>query len=39
VDGAVGRALDGLAETPHAGAWAARNSVDGLAGLELAQHG
>jgi len=39
VDGAAGRALDGLAEKPPDGAWVARNGVDGLAGLEVAQHG
>ena len=39
VDGAAGRALDGSAEKPPDGAWAARNGVDGLAGLEVAQHG
>jgi hypothetical protein len=39
VDGAAGRALDGSAEEPPDGAWAARNGVDGLAGLEVAQHG
>ena len=39
VDGAAGRALDGSAEKPPDGAWAARNGVNGLAGLEVAQHG
>jgi len=39
VDGAAGRALDGSAEQPPDSAWAARNGVDGLAGLEVAQHG
>ena len=39
VDSAAGRALDGLAEKPPDRAWAAQNGVDGLAGLEVAQHG
>jgi hypothetical protein len=38
LDGAAGRALAGSAEKPPDGAWAARNGVDGLAGLEVAQH-
>jgi len=39
VDGAAGQALDGSAENPPDGGWAAQNGVDGLAGLEVAQHG
>jgi len=39
VDGAAGRALGGSAEQTPDGAWAAQNGVDGLAGLEVAQHG
>jgi len=39
VDGAPGRALDGSAEQTPDGAWAVQNGVDGLAGLEVAQHG
>jgi len=39
VDGAAGRAFDGSAEKPPDGVWAARNGVDELAGLEVAQHG
>jgi len=39
VDGAAAQALDGSAEKTPDGAWAARNGVDGLAGLEVAQHG
>ena len=39
MDGAAGRAPDGLAEQIPDGAWAAQNGVDGLAGLEVAQHG
>ena len=38
VGGAAGKALDGAAEKPPEGAWAAQNGVDGLAGLEVAQH-
>jgi len=38
VDGAAGRALDGSAEQTPDGS-AAQNGVDGLAGLEVAQHG
>jgi len=38
VDGAAGRALDGSAEQTPDGAWAEQNGVDGLAGLEVAQH-
>jgi len=39
VDGDAGRALDGSAEQTPDGAWAVQNGVDGLAGLEVAQHG
>jgi len=39
VDGAAGRALDSSVERTPDGAWAAQNGVDGLAGLEVAQHG
>jgi hypothetical protein len=39
VHGAAGPALDGSAEKPPDGAWAARNGVDGLAGLLVAQQG
>ena len=39
MDGAAGQALDGSAEQTPAGDWAAQNGVDGLAGLEVAQHG
>ena len=38
MDGAAGQALDGSAEQTPDGAWAAQNGVDGLAGLEVAQH-
>jgi len=38
VVGAAGRALDGSAEQTPVSAWAAQNGVDGLAGLEVAQH-
>jgi hypothetical protein len=36
VDGAAGRALDGLAEQSPDSAWAARNGIDGLGCLEVA---
>jgi len=39
VDSAAGPSLDGSAEKSPDGAWAAHNCVDGLAGLEVAQHG
>jgi hypothetical protein len=39
VDGAAGWALNGPAVQPPDGAWAVQNGVDGLAGLEVAQHG
>ena len=39
MDGAAGQALDGSAEQTPDSAWAAQNSVDGLAGFEVAQHG
>jgi hypothetical protein len=38
LDSATGRALNGSAENLSDGAWDARNGVDGLAGLEVAQH-
>jgi hypothetical protein len=38
VDRAAGRALDSSAEKPPDGVWTARNGVDRLVGLELAQH-
>ena len=38
MDDAAGRALDGSAEQTPDGAWAVQNSVNGLAGLEVAQH-
>jgi hypothetical protein len=39
VDGAAGWAFDGSAEKPSDGAWAAQNGVNGLAGIEVDQHG
>ena len=39
MDGAAGRALDGSAEQTPDSSWATQNGVDGLAGLEMAQHG
>ena len=39
MDGAARQALDGLPEEPPDSAWAARNGVDGLAGLVVTQHG
>jgi hypothetical protein len=39
VDGVAGWGFDGSAEKPPDGAWAVRNGVDRLAGLEVPQHG
>ena len=39
MDGAAGRALDSSAEKTADSVWAVQNGVDGLVGLEVAQHG
>jgi len=39
VGGAAGLVLDGSAELPPDSAWAARNGVHGLPGLDVAQPG